>query len=126
MSSSPDADVLLTPPSQAETALLARGVLSALGGPANLTDVQLLLTTALFHAMTGYAIEPTRVAPISAEDFAQGLSRRNMTFRHRIVQIMLLIALSSRPLTATTVACLTEFAAALAVDELSRTAGLAW
>ena len=117
MSSSPDADVLLTPPSQAETALLARGVLSALGGPANLTDVQLLLTTALFHAMTGYAIEPTHVAPITAEDFAQGLSRRNMMFRQRIVQIMLLIALSSRPLTATTVACLTEFAAALEVDE---------
>ncbi len=117
MSSTPESDFLLTPPSQAETEVLARGVVGALGGPAALTPVQVLLTTALFHAMTGYGIDPTATAPITAAEFADALSRRTIIFRQRIVQIMLLIALSSRPLPEATVERITAYATALSVDE---------
>ncbi len=119
-SSEPDpagADVLLTPPSQSETDVLARGVLSALGGPAALTSVQLVLTTAVFHAMTGFTVELSDAAPITAEEFAADLRRRNVIFRQRIVQVALLIAFSARPLAADTIERLNEYAAALEVRD---------
>ncbi len=117
MSSSPEIGALLTPPSQAETDVLARGVISALGGPGELTGIQLLLTNALFHAMTGFTIEPASAATLTAQEFAEALRHRTTIFRQRIVQIMLLIAFSSRPLAPTTIERVTEYAAALKVND---------
>ena len=42
----------LTPPDAAEAQLLARGVVTAIGGPSGLTELQGVLTEALFTAMT--------------------------------------------------------------------------
>jgi len=91
-------EVLHTPPDAAEAALLARGVVSAAvpaGGPTALQDV---LVRAVFRSMTGYEVDPQTVAPISAAEFAEALSRRDLAFRTRIVQVMLLSALVLNPL----------------------------
>jgi hypothetical protein len=114
--SDPD-DVLLTPPDAAEVALLARGVVSAVSGPAGLMPLQDLLIRAMFHSMTGYDVDPGAAGPISAAEFARGLARRNEIFRTRIVQIMLLCAFVVRPLPAEVTARLRSFAEALRVQE---------
>ncbi len=82
--------VLLEPPGAAETTLLARGIVSAVRPPGGLTPLQALLLEALFTSMTGHAVSPATAEPIEAAEFAAGLARRNLEFRTRIVQIMLL------------------------------------
>lgn len=109
--------MLLTPPDAAEVALLARGIVSAVSGPDGLTPLQDLLIRATFHSMTGYDIDPVVAAPISAAEFAVGLSLRNEIFRTRIVQVMLLAAFAVRPLAADVAAQLRDFAAALRVRD---------
>lgn len=93
-----DGDVLLTPPDEAEAALLLRGIVTAAAPPEGLTDLQVLIVAAVFDAMTGHAVDPTRAEPISAAEFARGLARRNLAFRTRIVQMTLLPALVLHPL----------------------------
>ncbi len=117
MSTRPPTDVLLTPPDAGETAILARAVVAAQGGPGSLTGLQSILTAALFHAMTGHTIEPGSVPDITPAQLAVALRRRNTVFRERIVQIMLLVAFSSRPLSTATIERIQQFAAALAVRE---------
>ncbi len=113
----PGTEVLLTPPSADEAQLLARGVVSAVGGRAALSTLQRLLIQALFSSMTGYDIAPDTAAPITAPDFAAHLARRNSMFRGRIVQIMLLVAFCTRPLDEVTVNRIQEFAQALNVHD---------
>ncbi|CAN5591261.1 hypothetical protein BH10ACT8_BH10ACT8_10900 [soil metagenome] len=117
MATPSDPDVLLAPPSAAETAILARAVVAAQGGPTALTSLQQILISAVFHAMTGFTIDPAGVEGITAEQLAAALHRRNAMFRERIVQVMLLIAFSSRPLSLTTIDRIQGYAAALAVRE---------
>ncbi len=45
---------------------------------------------AVTRALTGHRLDPTSAAPVSAAEFAAGLSRRNGPLRSRIVQIMVL------------------------------------
>lgn len=110
-------DVLLTPPDEAEVALLLRGVVSAVSGPQGLTPLQDLLIRATFHSMTGYDVEPLAGMTISAADFARGLARRNEIFRTRMVQVMLLCAFAVRPLPGDVAARLRSFAEALKVRD---------
>jgi hypothetical protein len=110
-------DVLLTPPDADEVALIGRGVVTAASGPTGLTPLQDLLVRALFHSMTGHDIEPGNCPPISCEEFAAALARRNEIFRTRVVQIMLLVAFVVRPLPVEVAERLRRFADALAVRE---------
>jgi hypothetical protein len=98
-------------------ALLSRGIVSAVSGPDGLTPLQDMLIRATFHSMTGYDVDPAGCAPISAEDFAAGLARRNEIFRTRIVQVMLLAAFAVRPLPGQVAAQLRAFAEALRVRD---------
>jgi hypothetical protein len=113
----PDADVLLTPPDVEEVALLGRGVVTAVSGPAGRTPLQDLLIRALFHSMTGHDVDPGDCPPISEPEFATGLARRTEIFRTRIVQIMLLVAFVVRPLPREVAERLRRFAAALGVRD---------
>jgi hypothetical protein len=112
-----DDAVLLTPPDLAETSFVARGVVSAVAPAAGLTPLQDMLLRAFFESMTGYAIEPTQVQPIGAAEFATGMARRNMAFRSRIVQVMLLAELILKPLPDDVAARVAAFAAELGVDD---------
>lgn len=109
-------DYLLTPPDAAEVAVLSRGVVSAVKPAGGLTPLQELLVATMFHSMTGYEGD-VDAAPITAAEFAEALGRRNLIFRTRIVQVMLLVALVVRPLPREVAAQLREFADALGVAD---------
>ncbi len=110
-------DVLLEPPDAAEVAFTARGVASAAAPASGLTDLQRLLLEALFPAMTGHPVDLGGFEPMSPGELAAGLRRRDLQFRTRGVQIMLICALILRPLPIEVTDRITEFAAELKVDD---------
>ncbi|MEZ5144344.1 MAG: hypothetical protein R2726_17780 [Acidimicrobiales bacterium] len=112
---SPD-EALRRPPDADEVVLLGRGVLTAISPAGGRTELQDLLTEAMFEAMTGHRIDLSG-APIDAEAFAAGLARRDEAFRTRILQVMLLGALVLRPLPEDVVDQVGRFARALSVDD---------
>jgi hypothetical protein len=110
-------DVLLERPSASESAETARGVASAVAPPDGLTDLQRILLETLFKAMTGNAVELRDFRPMTAPEMGEVLRRRNLQFRTRGVQVMLLAALILRPLPQSVVERVGEFANELGVDE---------
>ncbi|NUP50505.1 MAG: hypothetical protein HOW97_24820 [Catenulispora sp.] len=120
----PDAaTVLLRPPDAAETAMLARGIISAVAPEGGLTGLQQTLLAAMFRSMTGFEVDPAAVQteladkPYSAQDFAQDLYRRNAAFRGRVVQNMVTAELVLDPLPAAVADRVAEFAAELGVHD---------
>lgn len=114
----PSADeVLLTRPDADEVAVTARGVASAVAPATGLTPLQRLLLEALFPAMTDHPVDLGHYEPLTAREFALALRRRDLQFRTRGVQVMLLAALVLRPLPTDVADRVAEFAAELCVDE---------
>ena len=109
--------VLLEPPGPEEVQATANGVASAIAPPDGLTDVQRVLLEALFPAMTGHAVSVANFEPVTPEAFAQVLARRDLAFRSRGVQIMLLGALVLRPLPPEVIDRVAAFARELMVDD---------
>jgi hypothetical protein len=109
--------VLLEPPGPEEAQFTAVGVASAAAPPSGLTDVQRVLIEALFPAMTGHRVSVAPLEPVGPEQFAAGLARRNLGFRSRGVQLMLLAALVLRPLPPEVVERVSAFARELMVDD---------
>ena len=108
--------VLLEPPAAEEVAGICRGVRSAVSLDAGMTDIQHLLMEALVPAMTGHPATMDG-EPIGPEVFASLLARRNLEFRTRIVQIMVLLALVVRPLPSELTDQVSAFARELGVEE---------
>jgi hypothetical protein len=106
----------LEPPHPDEVELLARGLFSAIAPANGPTELQHLLITAAFEAMTGH-LPTTDHQPISPEDFGACLARRNEAFRSRILQTMILGALVLRPLTEDVAERVEAFARAMSVDD---------
>jgi hypothetical protein len=109
--------VLLEPPDAAEAQATATGVASAVAPPAGLTDVQRVLIEALFPAMTGHAVSVEPLERTTPEAFAEVLARRNLAFRSRGVQLMLLGALVLRPLPPEVIDQVAAYAHELMVDD---------
>jgi hypothetical protein len=109
--------VKLTRPDAHEAAETARGVASAAAPVGGLTDVQRMIIEALFPAMTEHAVDVSTFTPMSAEELAQVLAHRNLAFRSRGVQIMLLCALVLRPIPSKVIDRIDEFSRELNVDE---------
>lgn len=112
----PDA-VLLEPPGAEEVRATARGVASAVAPAGGLTELQRVLIEALFPAMTGHAVDVADSEAMTAEEFARVLAPRDLQFRSRGVQVMLLCALVLRPLPEEVAARIAAFARELQVDE---------
>jgi hypothetical protein len=112
-----DGNVDLGRPDAAESIVLARGITSAVRGPAGLTALQALLLAAVFTSMTGHQIDPVQAEPIDPDSFAHLLARRDLMFRTRIVQIMLLGELILHPLPADVAEHVRAFALALGVAD---------
>ena len=104
------------PPDADEAQLIARGIVVAATTADGPTQLQRALVESITLAMTGFPVSAT-VDPISAHDFAIGLTHRDKTFRIRILQMMILTALVVRPLPDTVAARLDEFAAELDVGD---------
>jgi hypothetical protein len=109
--------VKLTPPDAAEATFTARGCATAVAPAGGLTPLQRVLLEALFRAMTGHAVDLGDLQPISARELAEGLADRNLGFRTRGVQIMVLAALVLRPLPTEVTDRVAEYARELGVDE---------
>ncbi|MGH9126953.1 MAG: hypothetical protein ACRDZ8_19825 [Acidimicrobiales bacterium] len=106
----------LTPPDRAEVAILSQGVASAVAPAGGLSETQKLLMQAVFTSMTGY---PATFDTTSADPawFAQSLATRNVDFRTRMVQVMVLLALVLNPLPEEVALRIASFAAELSVNE---------
>jgi hypothetical protein len=106
----------LTPPDAAEVRILSRGIAAAVAPPGGLTTTQRLLMQAVFRSMTGYpaSLEDAAADP---EWFAAALAQRNLEFRSRIVQIMVLLGLVLRPLPQDVADRIAAFARELCVAE---------
>ena len=111
------ADTLLVPPDRDESEFLARGFASAMRPASGLTDLQRLLIDSVCEAMTGFVVDSSTVEPVTAEDFARGLARRNEPFRSRMLQMMLLGALVLRPIPNEVADRIGEFARAMCIDD---------
>lgn len=112
-----EADTLLAPPSPAEVSLVWRGLHSAVGaGPEGRTPLQDVLLTSVTSAMMGADDLPPDPQPVTAEEFAHGLARRNRVFRERVTQVMMLGALVRRPPSPADMARVAEFAEELSLD----------
>ena len=83
-------EVLLSPPDADEAGFLVRGLVAATAGPHGSTEVQRLLFEAVTRALTGFRVDATAVTPVGPREFAEGLARRDLAFRTRIVQLMVL------------------------------------
>ena len=90
--------VNLFPPDADESQTLADGIATAVAGAEGLMPVQYSLILALFPAMTGYAVTLDGRPPMAPEELAAALARRNLQFRSRVVQMMLLCALVRHPI----------------------------
>ena len=111
-------EVLLTPPTAAESIATAQGVAAAVAPDGRtLTDTQRLLFEALFPAMTGTAVDLGHLPPVTPEAFAEHLRRRDLAFRTRGVQLMVLGALVLHPVPGAVADRVAAFARELGVDD---------
>lgn len=107
----------LVPPAWEETAATARGIATAVSPRDGLTSLQRILLESVLRAMTGHVVLLDGFEPLDATELADVLRLRNLAFRTRIVQIMLLAALVLRPLPESVVDQVGNCAAELNVDE---------
>lgn len=107
----------LQPPDAAEAQVMADGIAAAVSGHAGLLPIQRALLEALFPAMTGHAVTVHDPPQTSAPELASALARRDLPFRSRCVQIMLLCALVTHPIEDVVAARVAAFARELGVEE---------
>ena len=104
-------------PDAAETQVMADGVASAIAGRQVLLPVQRSLIEALFPAMTGHHVTLESRPAMTATGFAEAMARRELPFRSRMVQVMLLGALLRHPLPDDVADSVAEFARELGVED---------
>jgi len=112
-----DDDVLLEPPGAEETTAEVRAMAAAVASGGTLTPLQRAVLEAVTKSMTGHAVDLGELPPFDAAAAAAPFARRNLVFRSRLVQVMLLVALVLRPLPEDVVDRATAMAAELGVDE---------
>ncbi len=110
--------VLLTPPSHTESTRTAHGLASAIAPDGvHLTDTQRLLFEALMPAMTATTVDLSTFPVVTPEELADHLARRDLAFRTRGVQLMVLGALLLDPVPEEVVERVAAFARELCVDD---------
>ena len=104
------------PPDVAEVLTLSRGVLGVVAPEGGLTELQRILIEAVVSAMTGFAPD-LGAEPVLPEEFAQSLAARNLAFRTRIVQMVILYVLVLQPVPLAVVDRVDRFAGEAGVAE---------
>jgi hypothetical protein len=90
--------VNLVPPDASEAQTMADGVATAVAGQEGLLPIQRALIESYLPAMTGHRITLADRPRVRPEEWADALARRNLAFRTRVVQVMLLCALVIHPI----------------------------
>ena len=118
-----------------EVHLVARGIATAVAPEPGLTDVQADLLEAIASALTGVSVDYRALEPLGADELADVLAGRDLTYRQRIVHHMVLGELVLRPIPTVVAHRVAKYAEALGVkDDFVRVArryaqgayGLAW
>ncbi len=104
------------PPDLAAVKDMSRGILGVVAPDGGLTALQRILIQAVVSAMTGFAPD-LDAEPVSPEEFAVMMARRNQAFRTRIVQMVILYVLVLQPVPLDVVDRVDRFAAESGVDE---------
>jgi hypothetical protein len=112
-----DAEVLLEPPDAAEARIIAGGVAAAAAPDGGLTGLQRLIIESLVESMTGFVVPASRVPRLGPREFANAMARRELRFRQRMLQKMLLCALVLRPLPDDVVTRIEDYAHELGIDD---------
>ena len=73
-----------------EALLIARGIASAVACGEGLAEVQVSLLGAVHAALTGVEVDFSGLEPLGPEDLAAVLAAKPTSFRHRVVQDMVL------------------------------------
>ena len=109
--------VLLVPPSADEVQVIARGMASAAAPPEGLTTVQRAVLEALTESMTGVAVDLSAYDVLGPREFAEALARRDVAFRTRMFQAMLLAEMLLVPIPPSVSARVEEYGAHLGVGD---------
>jgi hypothetical protein len=114
-------------PSEQEVLTVSGAFADALGGPNNLTDLQVMTLAAITNAMTGYHFDLSTLPSTTPETLASALNDRAAPWRTRILHVMLIGALLLEEIPQSVQARLQAYADALGVhdDMLSLTSQLA-
>jgi hypothetical protein len=100
-----------------EVLLVARGIATAVAPESGITRVQADLLEAIAIALTGTEIDYGTLEPLGPTELADGLERRDLLYRQRIVHHMVLGELVLRPLPTVVAHRVAKYAEALGVDD---------
>ena len=118
-----------------EVTLVARGIATAVAPEDGLTDVQADILEAIASALTGHDVDYRALEPLTADELAEVLRARDLSYRQRIVHHMVLGELVLKPIPTIVAHRVAKYAEALDVrDDFVRVArryaqgayGLAW
>lgn len=119
----PEGTARRTRPDAAEVALMTRAFATAPAPPGGVTEVQRAVLNALVESMTGHAVDVAEADPLGPAEFADALRDRDLAFRTRMVQMMLLAEMLLVPLPPEVSERVETYATALGVaDDMMRVA----
>lgn len=101
----------------AEALLIARGIATAVGSDDGLAEVQTSLLGAVHSALTGVEVDFSDLEPLGPDDLARGLDATPASFRHRVVQDMVLGELVLRPIPPEVARRVEVYARSLGIDD---------
>ncbi len=116
------AETNLEPPTRDEVITMARAFATAPAPDDGLTPVQRAVLNVLVESMTGVQVDVAKLEPLGPQDFAESIRNRDVAFRRRMVQAMLLAEMLLVPIPPGVTARVEEYAEWLgaADDEMMR------
>src|SRR4051794_27804158 len=116
------AETNLEPPTRDEVITMARAFGTAPAPEGGLTPVQRAVLNAMVESMTGVQVDVAQLEPLGPEEFAESIRHRDLAFRRRMVQAMLLAEMLLVPIPPGVTAQVEEYAQWLgaADDEMMR------
>jgi hypothetical protein len=104
-------------PKADEALIVARGIATAVASEDGLSPIQVSLLGAVRAALTGVAIDFSNLDPLGPKALAQQLEHKSTSFRHRVVQDMVLGELVLRPIPPEVARRVEAYAQALKIDD---------
>ncbi len=111
------AETNLEPPTHDEVVTMARAFATAPAPDGGLTPVQRAVINALIDSMTGVQLDVATLEPLGPAEFAESIRDRNLAFRRRMVQAMLLNEMLLVPIPTEVTARVETYAQWLGADD---------